>query len=256
MNLLKKFLLELQEITNLIISAFLGLFKSPHYFKESIAQMDSIGVGSLPIVILTGFFTGAVLILQTYPTLVHYGAQAEAGRAVATSLIRELGPVLSALMVSGRIGSAISAELGSMVVSQQIDAMRALGTDPNRKLVAPRIIALILMLPLLTVAADVFGLLGGGIVASNLFGLDYNLFITSVRNGITTEDILGGIIKPLFFGLIIGSISCYKGLSTTGGTVGVGRSTTSAVVLSSIVVIIFDFFLSRAIQSILGVQPI
>jgi len=256
MNLLKKFLFELQEVTNLIISAFLGLFKSPHYFKEIIRQMDLIGVGSLPIVLLTGFFTGGVLILQTYPTLVYYGAQAEAGRAVATSLIRELGPVLSALMVSGRIGSAISAELGSMVVSQQIDAMRALGTDPNRKLVAPRIVALVLMLPLLTVAADVFGLLGGGIVASNLYGLDYNLFITSVRNGITTEDILGGVIKPLFFGLIIGSISCYKGLSTTDGTVGVGRSTTSAVVVSSIVVIIFDFFLSRAIQSIFDIKPI
>jgi phospholipid/cholesterol/gamma-HCH transport system permease protein len=256
MNLLKKFLFELQEITNLIISAFLGLFKSPRYVKEIIRQMDLIGVGSLPIVLLTGFFTGGVLILQTYPTLVYYGAQAEAGRAVATSLIRELGPVLSALMVSGRIGSAISAELGAMVVSQQIDAMRALGTDPNRKLVAPRIIALILMLPLLTVAADVFGLLGGGIVAKNLYGLDYNLFITSVRNGITTEDIIGGIIKPLFFGLIIGSVSCYKGLSTTDGTVGVGRSTTSAVVLSSIVVIIFDFFLSRAIQSIFDIKPI
>jgi phospholipid/cholesterol/gamma-HCH transport system permease protein len=256
MNLLKKFLFELQEITNLIIFAFLGLFKSPRYFKEIVRQMDLIGVGSLPIVLLTGFFTGGVLILQTYPTLVYYGAQAEAGRAVATSLIRELGPVLSALMVSGRIGSAISAELGAMVVSQQIDAMRALGTDPNRKLVAPRIVALILMLPLLTVAADVFGLLGGGIVAKNLYGLDYNLFITSVRNGITTEDILGGIIKPLFFGLIIGSVSCYKGLSTTDGTVGVGRSTTSAVVLSSIVVIIFDFFLSRAIQSIFDIKPI
>ena len=256
MNLLKKFLFELQEITNLIVSAFLGLFKSPRYIKETIRQMDLIGVGSLPIVLLTGFFTGGVLILQTYPTLVYYGAQAEAGRAVATSLIRELGPVLSALMVSGRIGSAISAELGSMVVSQQIDAMRALGTDPNRKLVAPRIIALVLMLPLLTVAADVFGLLGGGIVASNLYGLDPNLFITSVRNGITTEDILGGIITPLFFGLIIGSVACYKGLSTTDGTAGVGRSTTSAVVVSSIVVIVFDFFLSRAIQSIFDIKPI
>lgn len=256
MNLLKKFLYELQEITNLIISAFLGLFKSPRYIKEIVRQMDSIGVGSLPIVLLTGFFTGGVLILQTYPTLVYYGAQAEAGRAVATSLIRELGPVLSALMVSGRIGSAISAELGAMVVSQQIDAMRALGTDPNRKLVAPRIIALVLMLPLLTVAADVFGLLGGGIIAKNLYGLDYNLFITSVRNGITTEDILGGIIKPLFFGLIIGSIACHKGLTTTDGTAGVGRSTTSAVVLSSIVVIIFDFFLSRAIQSIFDIKPV
>jgi phospholipid/cholesterol/gamma-HCH transport system permease protein len=175
---------------------------------------------------------------------------------VATSLIRELGPVLTALMVSGRIGSAISAELGSMVVSQQIDAMRALGTDPNRKLVAPRIIALIFMLPLLTVAADIFGIIGGGLVASGIFNLDYNAYVTSVRFGITTQDILGGIIKPVFFGLIIGSIACYKGLSTTGGTVGVGRATTNSVVLSSIVVIIFDFFLSRAINSIFDIKYI
>ena len=254
MNLIKKFLFELQEITNLIISAFLGLFKSPRYFKETIAQMDSVGVGSLPIVILTGFFTGGVLILQTFPTFQYYSIQDQAGKSVATSLIRELGPVLSALMVSGRIGSAIAAELGSMVVSQQIDAMRALGTDPNRKLVAPRILALVLMLPLLTVAADIFGILGGGIVATGIFNYDYNAYMTSVRFGITTEDIVGGVIKPLFFGLIIGSISCYKGLSTTGGTVGVGRSTTNAVVLSSIVVIIFDFFLSRAINSVLDIK--
>ena len=256
MNLLKKFLFELQEITNLIISAFLGLFKSPRYFKETIAQMDSVGVGSLPIVLLTGFFTGGVLVLQSYPTFEYYSIQNTVGRTIATSLMRELGPVLTALMVSGRIGSAIAAELGSMVVSQQIDAMRALGTDPNRKLVMPRIIALILMLPLLTVAADIFGIIGGGIIASGIFNLDYNVYITSVRYGITVQDIIGGIIKPVFFGLIIGSIACYKGLSTSGGTVGVGRSTTNSVVLSSIVVIIFDFFLSRAINSILDIKYI
>jgi phospholipid/cholesterol/gamma-HCH transport system permease protein len=256
MNLIKKFLFELQEITNLIIFAFLGLFKSPRYIKETVHQMDLIGVGSLPIVLLTGFFTGAVMILQTYPTLEYYSLQNKVGQTVATSIIRELGPVLSALMVSGRIGSAIAAELGSMVVSQQIDAMRALGTDPYRKLVAPRLIALILMLPLLTVAADIFGILGGGIVATSIFNLDYTAYITSVRFGITTEDIIGGVVKPLFFGLIIGSIACHKGLSTTGGTVGVGRSTTNSVVLSSIVVIIFDFFLSRAINSIFDIKYI
>ncbi|HNQ14913.1 MAG TPA: ABC transporter permease, partial [Pyrinomonadaceae bacterium] len=213
--------------------------------------MDLVGVGSLPIVILTGFFTGGVLVLQTFPTLSYYSAQGQAGEAVATALVRELGPVLCALMVSGRIGSAISAELGSMVVSQQIDAMRALGTDPVRKLVAPRIFALILLLPLLTVAADVFGIIGGGVIASNIYNQDTNVFITSVRNGIETQDILGGIIKPVFFGLIIGGVSCYRGLSTRGGTVGVGLSTTSAVVQGSIAVIIFDFFLSKALQTIL-----
>lgn len=159
-------------------------------------------------------------------------------------------------MVSGRIGSAISAELGSMVVSQQIDAMRALGTDPIRKLVTPRVVALIFMLPLLTVAADLFGIIGGGTVANYLFDQQMDVFINSVRNGITTEDVYGGIIKPVFFGLVIGGISCHKGLSTTGGTVGVGRSTIDAVVLSSIWVIIFDFFLAKAIQSLLGVGVI
>ena len=252
MNPLKKFLFELQEITNLTYYAAVSLFRKPRYLMESVSQMDIIGVGSLPIIILTGFFTGGVLTLQTFPTLEQYGGQSRAGELVATTLLRELGPVLSALMVSGRIGSAISAELGSMQVSQQIDAMRALGTDPYRKLVAPRLIALILMLPLLTVAADVFGIFGGGIVANSLFGHDYNQFLTSVRNGITVEDIIGGVIKPIIFGLIIGSVSCYKGLSTKGGTVGVGRSTTNAVVLSSIVVIIADFFLSRALQHVLG----
>lgn len=256
MNPFIKFIFELQEISFLIWRAFTGLFKTPRYFSEIIRQMDLIGVGSLPIVLLTGFFTGGVLILQTFPTLQYYSVQSEAGRSVATSLVRELGPVLSALMVSGRIGSAISAELGSMVVSQQIDAMRALGTDPSKKLVAPRLLALVFMLPLLTVAADIFGIMGGGIVASLLFNQDYNVYITSVRAGITTQDLIGGIIKPLFFGLIIGSIACYKGLSTSGGTVGVGRSTTNSVVLSSIVVIIFDFFLSKALQTLLDIQPI
>jgi phospholipid/cholesterol/gamma-HCH transport system permease protein len=248
MNPLTRFLFELQEISILLGSVIAGLRKKPRYFNELLSQMDLIGVGSLAIVILTGFFTGGVLILQTYPTLAYYGGQGQAGRAIATSLIRELGPVLTALMVAGRVGSAISAELGSMVVSQQIDAMRALGTSPIRKLVTPRVVALLLTLPLLTVAADIFGLIGGGIVAANLFGLDSNVYITSVRTGVDINDVLGGIIKPIVFGLIIGVVSCHKGLSTTGGTVGVGRSTTSAVVISSIVVIIADFFLSKVLQ--------
>ena len=256
MNSFKNFLLQLQEISLLILAMVVGFFKSPRYFTEIIKQMDIIGVGSLPIILLTGFFTGGVLTLQSYPTLAYYGGQSQTGMFIAFTLIRELGPVLSALMVSGRIGSAISAELGSMVVSQQIDAMRALGTDPTRKLVTPRVIALILMLPLLTAAADVFGIVGGGITASSIFGLDYNVFLNSVRNGVTIEDIIGGIIKPLFFGLIIGSVSCYKGLNTTGGTVGVGQSTTNAVVLSSILVIVFDFFLSRGLQHLLGARVV
>ena len=248
MNPITRFLSELQEVSLLIWRSFTSLFSRPRYVAETVNQMDLIGVGSLPIVLLTGFFTGGVLVLQVFPTLEYYGIQNQAGNSVATSLIRELGPVLTALMVSGRIGAAISAELGAMVVSQQIDAMRALGTDPIRKLVVPRIVALILMLPLLTVAADIMGLIGGGVVANWLYNQDYAVFINSVRVGISTSDLVSGLIKPLFFGLIIGSVACHKGLTTTGGTVGVGRSTTDAVVIASIWVIIFDFFLSKAMQ--------
>ena len=196
MNPVTKFLLELEGVTNLLWRSIKGLTKSPRYFAEIINQMDRIGVGSLPIVMLTGFFTGGVLILQAYPTLAYYGAQSNAGQGVSTSLVRELGPVFTALMVAGRVGSAISAELGAMVVSQQLDAMRALGTSPVRKLVTPRIIALLFSLPLLTITADIFGLFGGGIVANWIYALDTNLYIQSVRVGVHPEDLVGGVVKP------------------------------------------------------------
>src|SRR3989440_1923161 len=171
MNIFTRLLLELQEMSLLAARAASGIFKKPRYVPETIAQMDSVGVGSLTIIILTGFFTGGVLTLQTYQTLASYGAVDQIGYLVAISLVRELGPVLTALMVTGRVVSAISAELGSMVVSQQIDAMRALGTDPVRKLVTPRIIALIITLPLLTVVADLIGIGGGWAVSIGLYDL-------------------------------------------------------------------------------------
>ncbi len=252
MNIVARALLELQETTLLAARASRGIFKRPRYIPETITQMDAIGVGSLAIIILTGFFTGGVLTVQTYPTLQSYGAINQTGYLVAVSLVRELGPVLCALMVTGRVGSAISAELGSMVVSQQIDAMRALGTDPTRKLVAPRILALLITLPLLTVLADMFGIVGGWVTATELYGIPSSMFVNSVRDGITTDDLIGGLIKPLVFAFIIGTVACRKGLATEGGTVGVGRSTTRAVVLASIVVIIADYFLAKALQVILG----
>jgi phospholipid/cholesterol/gamma-HCH transport system permease protein len=254
MNFATRALLELQETTLLAARAVRGLFKRPRYIPEMIAQMDAIGVGSLTIIILTGFFTGGVLTVQTFPTLKNYGAQSQTGYLVAVSLVRELGPVLCALMVTGRVGSAISAELGSMVVSQQIDAMRALGTDPIRKLVAPRLWALLVSLPLLTVLADVLGIFGGWVTAVALYSVSSSVFISAVRDGITTDDLIGGVVKPIVFSLIIGTIACRQGLSTEGGTVGVGRSTTRAVVMASIVVIIADYFLAKALQVILGTQ--
>ena len=176
----------------MVARAVTGFFKGPRYFSEIVAQMDVIGVGSLSIILLTGFFTGGVLTVQTFPTLAFWGQQGQTGRLVAVSLVRELGPVLTALMVTGRVGSAIAAELGSMTVSQQIDAMRALGTDPIRKLVAPRTIALLVALPLLTVLADVVGIGGGAFAATSLYGLSISEFLTSVRDGISTDDIIGG----------------------------------------------------------------
>lgn len=254
MNFVTRSIFELQETTLIAARAARGLFTGPRYLSETISQMDVIGVGSLTIILLTGFFTGGVLTLQTFPTLQSYGAQSQTGQLVAISLVRELGPVLCALMVTGRVGSAIAAELGSMTASQQIDAMRALGTDPIKKLVAPRLIALIITLPLLTVIADVVGIGGGGLAATSLYGLSMSEFVSSVREGITSDDIIGGVIKPICFAVIIGSIACYKGLNTEGGTVGVGRATTRAVVTASIVVIVTDFFLARALQYLLGVQ--
>jgi phospholipid/cholesterol/gamma-HCH transport system permease protein len=254
MNFATRGLLELQETTLLAARAVRGIFKRPRYIPETIAQMDAIGVGSLTIIILTGFFTGGVLTVQTFPTLKSYGAQSQTGYLVAVSLVRELGPVLCALMVTGRVGSAISAELGSMVVSQQIDAMRALGTDPIRKLVAPRLFALLVSLPLLTVLADVLGIFGGWVTAVALYSVSSSVFISAVRDGITTDDLIGGVVKPLVFSFIIGTIACRQGLGTEGGTVGVGRSTTRAVVLASIIVIIADYFLAKALQVILGTQ--
>ena len=252
MNIFLRALLEVQETTLLAARAFGRLFRRPAYLPEMVTQMDIIGVGSLTIILLTGFFTGGVLALQTYPTLKYYGAQDQTGRLVATALVRELGPVLSGLMVAGRVASAIAAELGSMVVSQQIDAMRALGTDPVRKLVAPRLIALLVTLPLLTLIADSVGIGGGWVVSTQLYGIASGSFMASVWQGLSTDDIFGGFAKSFIFALLLGSVACRQGLKTEGGTVGVGRATTTAVVAASIVIIIADFFITKALQVILG----
>src|ERR671916_1028396 len=252
MNIAIRSLLEVQETSLLVARAARRLFRRPTYFNEMIAQMDVIGVGSLTIIVLTGFFTGGVLTLQTFPTLKYYGAQDQTGYLVALSLVRELGPVLTALMVAGRVGSAIAAELGSMTVSQQIDAMRALGTDPVRKLVAPRLLALLFTLPLLTVIADSVGIGGGWVVSTQFFDIATGSFMAAVWEGLSNDDIWGGFVKSTAFALIIGTIACRQGLKTEGGTVGVGRSTTTAVVTSSILIIVADYFITRGLQIILG----
>jgi len=208
-------------------------------------QMDAIGVGSLNIVILTGLFTGMVLALQTALSLETFGAKNYVGRVVSLSMVRELGPVLTALMVSGRVGSGIAAELGSMTVTDQINAMRAMGSDPLRKLVVPRLVAGLLMVPLLTVLSDSLGLIGGWLISVVILKIPGGLYFTSSIDALTLNDIVTGLIKPVVFGGIIAMVGCYMGLSTTGGTQGVGRSTTQSVVVCSVLVLASDFLMTR-----------
>ena len=222
-------------------------FSKPYYLREIITQMDTIGVGSLMIISLTGAFTGSILALQTSNTLKTFGATAVTGTLVMTSLVREMGPVLASLMLAGRVGSAIAAELGSMVVSEQVDAMRALGTDPIKKLVWPRLLALLIMTPALTLVADIVGALGGWLVATGLMNVASSVYINSAKDALTYSDLVGGVFKPFVFGFIIAIVSCRAGLRTSGGTVGVGRSTTQAVVLSDILILGADFFLGKLI---------
>jgi phospholipid/cholesterol/gamma-HCH transport system permease protein len=236
---------EIQSYALLAGRAIANLFTRPIYGREIILQMDRIGVGSLTIVLLTGFFTGAVLAIQSEGALRRYGAVSMTGQLVALTLIRELGPVLSALMLSGRIGSGIASELGSMVVSEQISAMRALGTDPTRRLVTPRMISMIIMLPLLTIMCDTMGMLGGWVIASYKLLISSNQFWSDAMSAMQFSDLVGTLVKPLVFGFIIAMTGCYIGLRTHGGTEGVGKSTTQAVVSSSILVIAADFFLNN-----------
>ncbi len=245
LRFLTKALWEIQSYTFLASRAIANLFTRPIYGREVILQMDRIGVGSLTIVILTGFFTGAVLAIQSEGALRRYGAVSMTGQLVALTLIRELGPVLSALMLAGRIGSGIASELGSMVVSEQISAMRSLGTDPIRRLVTPRMIAMVMTLPLLTIICDAMGMLGGWVIAYYKLLISSNQFWSDAMNALQFSDMVGTLVKPIVFGFIISMTGCYVGMRTHGGTEGVGRSTTQAVVSGSILVITADFFLNN-----------
>ena len=238
---------EIQSYTFLSSRAIANLFTRPIYMREVVQQMDRIGVGSLTIILLTGFFTGAVLAIQSESALRRYGAVSITGQLVAITLVRELGPVLSALMLSGRIGSGVASELGSMVVSEQINAMRALGTDPIRKLVLPRILAGVLMVPLLTVVSGGIGMVGAWIVTVFQLKVASSVYWNSVVTGLYIQDVWMGLIKPFFIGFAIVSIGCHVGLRTKGGTQGVGRSTTNAVVASSVAVIVVDFLVTKVL---------
>jgi phospholipid/cholesterol/gamma-HCH transport system permease protein len=248
---LKSALGEVQEYVRLSVAAIRGAFSRPFYFHDVVEQLDSIGWGSLTVVLLTGVFTGAVLALQSGLTLDQFGARPVVGRLVSASMIKELGPVLTALMLAGRVGSGIAAELGSMVVTDQINALRALGTDPIRKLVVPRVIAGVVMAPILTVISDFMGIVGGSIIAIFQLQVTSGQYWKSITDGLYVQDAWMGIIKPFFLGFVIVSIGCHVGLRTKGGTQGVGRATTNAVVAASVCVLAVDFFLTRLLITLL-----
>jgi len=250
-NWIKGAVLEVQEYLRLQVATMRAIVSRPFYFHDVVEQFDQIGIGSLTVVLLTGFFTGAVLALQSGITLDQFGARPFVGRLVSASMIKELGPVLTGLMLAGRIGSGIAAELGSMVVTDQINALRALGTDPVRKLVVPRVLAGFFMAPVLTVIADTVGILGGWIIAVYQLRVASGLYWTSITEALYLQDVWMGIIKPFFLGYVIVTIGCHVGLRTKGGTQGVGRATTNAVVAASVAVIAVDFCVTRLLFTLL-----
>jgi phospholipid/cholesterol/gamma-HCH transport system permease protein len=248
----KKGVLAVQEYAILSGRALSNVIRRPFYAADLFMQADVIGVGSLPIVIMTGLFLGGVLALQSASTLSQFGAAAFTGQLVSMSMIKEIGPVVTALMVSGRNASGMASELGSMIVTEQIDAMRALGTDPLKKLVMPRIVATVTMMFFLVILSDAVGILGGGLVSVFMLGQDGSQYFHTSYQSLQYPDILQGLIKPIFFGFIVATIGCFYGMKTRGGTQGVGRSTTQAVVVSSVLIIATDFVISRFMIGIFG----
>jgi phospholipid/cholesterol/gamma-HCH transport system permease protein len=238
-----------QDFFELTGRAIRNVTRRPHYYDDIRLQMDTIGVGSIPIVLLTGFFSGAVMALQMGRALQQYGQTGRVGTVVSIILVRELGPVLTSVMVAGRNASGIASELGSMKVTEQIDAMRALGTDPVQKLVTPRMIATAIMLPCLTVIDDFVGMVGGWVMAKVIYALPSLQYWSTTWRALVWSDFTQGLLKPFIFSFAISLVGCFYGLRTTGGTQGVGRATTQAVVASSVIIFILDLFISKIFVS-------
>jgi phospholipid/cholesterol/gamma-HCH transport system permease protein len=241
----KSKILILQDFFLLTFQSIVNIFTPPLYWADALEQMDLIGVGSMPIVVISAVFIGGVLVVNTASQLERFGMAALTGDGVALALVRELGPTITALLVAGRNASGIASELGSMIVTEQVDAMRALGTDPIRKLMTPRVVATLTMVPLLTAMADFSGLIGGSIVAYFTLGVGTIQFWTRAIRALDFGDLSQGLMKPVVFALIIATVGCFQGLRVKGGTQGVGRATTSAVVVSSVTIIITDLFITK-----------
>ncbi len=236
---------ELGRFFYILAQAFLWTFRPPFDRSQWLRQMVRVGVDSIPVVTLTALFTGMVLALQTYRGFERFHAEAYVGSVVALSLTRELAPVLTGLMVAGRVGSSMAAELGTMRVTEQIDALYAMATDPVQYLVVPRVGAALVMLPFLAVVADAVGIVGGWLVAGGLFHANTQQYWRSTFQYLEVNDITSGLIKAAFFGLVLAATGCSKGFYTTGGAEGVGRATTAAVVMASLSILLSDFFLTK-----------
>lgn len=243
-KLLLNFFNELQSYFSLAGRAFVRIFRRPFYYREFAIQFDKLGFSSLFICLLTGLFAGMVMALQSLIQLKPFAATSYVGGMVAVTMIKELGPVLTSLMVAGRVGSAITAELGTMVVTEQVDAMRVEGTDIVKRLVVPRLKAMLLAMPLLTVVGDAVSLVGGYIMAVG-YNINPTMYIKGIPQFMVFQDLIEGLVKPLFFGLIIALTGCYVGLNTRGGAEGVGAAAKQAVVLSSVTILVSDFFITK-----------
>jgi phospholipid/cholesterol/gamma-HCH transport system permease protein len=226
------------------------MWRRPLYLPEVVHQMDELGVRSVGITTVTALFTGMVLALQTAYSLAAFGGKLFIGRVVSLSLVRELGPVLTALMVAGRVGAGITAELGSMTVTEQVDAMRSMAISPVKRLVVPRVAAIVAMLPLLTALADLLGILGGLVIAIYELKISPSFYFESMWQQLRIGDIFSGLAKTFFFGFEISILGCYNGLNVSGGAASVGRATTRTVVMASIAILVSDFFLTKLFLAI------
>lgn len=252
MNRLKKLISDFQDFYLLSMRGVLNIFKRPFYLKDTIEQMDYAGAGSFFIIFIVSLFVGMALSLQLSAELSRLGMKVYTGKVVGISVIRELGPVVAALVFTGRVGAGMASELGLMVLGHQVDTFRVFGVDPIKKLVTPRIASSIIMLPALTIIGDAVSLFGGYYIAVFVSNQSGTLYWSSIREELIFENVFSGAIKPFVFGYLIACICCYMGLSTKGGATGLRQSTTKAVVTSIIMIIVSDFILTRILLYVLG----
>jgi phospholipid/cholesterol/gamma-HCH transport system permease protein len=238
------FIHETGKITLLLWKALILIFQKPLNLKNILKQMEEVGIKSIPVVLITGAFTGAVLALQSYTGFKRFNAETFVGTVVALSITRELGPVLTGLMVSGRVGSSMAAELGTMQVTEQIDALYTLAVNPIKYLIVPRLLAALIMMPVLVIFADLIGILGGYFVSVKVLHSNPYIYMERTWDYLELNDIYSGLFKACVFGIIIAIISCYQGFFTEGGAEGVGRATTKAVVLSCLLILIFNYIIT------------